>query len=66
MNRFSDMEKFVYKKKPRFKKPRKCQDCKQMKPDVEVRFCPKANELNNEQIKILVCNDCFDNREGEI
>ena len=44
----------------------KCQECGKEKPDVEEVICPFNNEINETEIWIVVCENCFENIQMEI
>jgi hypothetical protein len=44
----------------------KCDDCQERKEDVHETFCPYALEIENEEIDMLLCDDCVDNRYQEV
>jgi hypothetical protein len=44
----------------------KCQDCDQEKPDVAETTCPYALEINDEEVVIVVCDDCYQERLYDI
>lgn len=45
---------------------RRCQDCKQRKPDVKRRHCPYQKDVNNKTVWVTLCDDCTTERAGDI
>ena len=43
-----------------------CDDCGKRKPDVHHTTCPYSSEINETEIDITICNDCFSNRADDI
>lgn len=43
-----------------------CQDCGKRKPDVDETTCPYAEEINEEEVWIVVCDDCRHERAMDI
>jgi len=43
-----------------------CEDCHKSKVDVHITTCPYADEINDETIEIMVCNDCYQQRLWDI
>jgi hypothetical protein len=43
-----------------------CQDCHKEKPDVKETFCPFAQEVHHEDIEIIVCDNCYQERVWDI
>ena len=39
-----------------------CQDCGATDETVRECFCPYANEINDEQIEVVLCQDCYHER----
>ena len=44
----------------------RCQDCEQVKDDVEHTFCPFAADIYSEEVPITVCESCLQNRADDI
>jgi hypothetical protein len=44
----------------------KCDDCGKENPDVKKTFCPYEDDVNDEQIEVYLCDDCYDERCMEI
>ena len=40
----------------------KCQDCEKEKDDVSTRKCPYEEEINNTEIEVNICGDCYHER----
>lgn len=45
---------------------RKCENCKQVKTDVYLQVNPYASEINGDDTKHYLCNDCVSNMAEEI
>lgn len=45
---------------------KKCDDCGKNKPDVKLSNCPYTDEIDNEKVKLLMCDDCYAERQGMI
>lgn len=43
-------------------KRKRCEDCGQLKEDVKITNCPFAEEINNELIKVKICDACYKER----
>lgn len=52
-----------YTKDSRYKK---CQDCEQMKKDVDVCYCPYQEDINEAKVRIEVCDNCYRERAADI
>ena len=50
--------------KAKIKKPKylKCEDCGKENDDVEETYCPFAEEIYNENIRVTICKDCYHER----
>lgn len=46
--------------------PLTCDDCGEEKDDVEATFCPFAREINDEDIPMNLCSDCYQERADDI
>jgi hypothetical protein len=44
----------------------RCQDCEQIREDVTETICPYNADVNNTVIKILVCDNCYQQRADDI
>lgn len=43
-----------------------CDFCKKIKPETAWAIDPYELEVNGNEVEIWVCDDCFDQRKGEI
>ena len=39
-----------------------CDDCGQIKEDVEHTVCPYAEDIHGEIVEVILCGDCFHER----
>lgn len=44
----------------------KCDDCKEVKPDVCETTCPFAEEIYNKKVNVTLCKDCYYERCQDI
>ena len=43
-----------------------CEDCEKEKETVCERFCPLAEGLDNEEVEVTLCDDCYQTRCDDI
>lgn len=43
-----------------------CQDCGKKDETVIETFCPYARDVNDEDVEITVCEDCYGERAADI
>tara|TARA_R110000851_G_scaffold332834_2_gene510116 strand:- start:11 stop:151 length:141 start_codon:yes stop_codon:yes gene_type:complete len=44
----------------------KCDDCGKTNRTVEKTTCPYASEIQEEEVEVYLCNDCYLERAGDI
>ena len=49
-------------KKDSLPAPLVCEDCGKSGPDVAETFCPYSEEINDEEITVVLCSECYDER----
>ena len=45
---------------------KKCDDCKQYKKSVRIRYCPYQEEVEDERVKVKICDECYAERLADI